>query len=268
MTFRWLSLLLVFPLSALATPAMVKIKGYEVEYEISGQGEHTIFLEAGGSAGMSDWDPVYQQLTQHAKVIRYSRIGNGNSAKLRKNYSSEEYAEEAMLLLDTLKIKEPVVYMAHSYGAYIARTFAATYPQKIAALMLVEPASEHDVDIMREIDLAKAQKEIAQVQMDDLQNGMSNQYLDFWAKRPLPDSPQIPDIPVTVIASIKKYDNPPVLFFSDAGREKWGKLHSDWAKAFPQGKAVLTDKSYHYTQFEEPELVVAEAAALLGRIKR
>ena len=45
---------------------------------------------------------------------------------------------------------------------------------------------------MRKIDLVKAEKEIAQVKLDDLKNGMSNQYLDFWAKRPLPDYPQIP----------------------------------------------------------------------------
>ena len=92
--------------------------------------------------------------------------------------------------------------------------------------MLIEPASEQDVDIMRQIDLAKAEKEIAQVKLDDMANGMSNQYLDFWSKRPLPDYPQIPDIPVTVIASVKKYKNPPLLFFTDESRKMWGELHS------------------------------------------
>ena len=55
-----------------------------------------------------------------------------------------------------------------------------------------------------------------------MKNGMSNQYLDFWAKRPLPDYPQIADIPVTVIASVKKYKKPSVLFFTDKAREIWG----------------------------------------------
>ena len=79
-----------------------------------------------------------------------------------------------------------------------------------------------------------------------MKNGMSNQYLDFWSKRPLPDYPQIADIPVTVIASVKKYENPSVLFFTDKGREMWGELHANWANAFPQGEIVLTSKSYHY----------------------
>lgn len=92
------------------------------------------------------------------------------------------------------------------------------YPQKMAALMLIEPASEHDVDIMRRIDLERAEKEIANIKLNDMKNGMSNQYLDFWSKRPLPDYPQIPNIPVTVIASIKKYDELSVLFFTDEAR--------------------------------------------------
>jgi len=48
--------------------------------------------------------------------------------------------------------------------------------------MLIEPASEHDVDIMRKIDLSRAEKEIAAIKRDDMKNGMSNQYVDFWSK--------------------------------------------------------------------------------------
>lgn len=252
---------------AVAEISSVKVNGYDVEYEIKGNGQHTVFLEAGGSAGLSDWDPVFENLAKETKVIRYSRIGNGGSEKIQKNYTSEEYAHEASLLLDALKIEQPVVYVAHSYGAYIARRFASTYPDRVSALMLIEPASEHDVDIMRKIDLELAEKQIAQVKLDDLANGMSNNYLDFWSKRPLPDYPQIPDIPVTVIASIKKFEEPSLLFFTDQARDMWGKLHSDWVKAFPQGKAVLTNKSYHYPQNDEPEVVVKEIAELLSRVK-
>jgi len=106
--------------------AKVQVNGFDIEYEMAGSDKHTVLLEAGGSAGLSDWDPIYKAITKHAKVIRYSRIGNGGSAQIKKNYSSEEYAAEALLLLKALKIEEPVIYVAHSYGAYIARVFAAS----------------------------------------------------------------------------------------------------------------------------------------------
>ncbi|BBN82209.1 hypothetical protein PA25_21940 [Pseudoalteromonas sp. A25] len=262
-----LLLLFLFSFNASSEVSFIKVKGYDVEYEIKGSGEHIVFLEAGGSAGLSDWDLIFEKLAKKTKVIRYSRIGNGGSEKIKKNYTSEEYAQEASLLLTALKIDQPVVYVAHSYGAYIARRFSSTYPDKVLALMLIEPASEHDVDIMRKIDLELAEKQIAQVKLDDLANGMSNQYLDFWSKRPLPDYPEIPNIPVTVIASTKKFEEPQLLFFTDQARDMWGKLNSNWATAFPQGKVVLTNKSYHFPQNDEPDMVVAEIVELLSRIK-
>lgn len=268
MKFKWLLLNCIYSVSALAEPSVVNVKGHNVEYEVAGKGKHTIFLEAGGGAGLSDWDPVFEALAKTAKVIRYSRVGNGASDKVQRNYSSEEFAQEAYLILGALNVEGPVVYVAHSYGAYIARRFAATYPETVSALMLIEPASEHDVAIMRKIDLAQAEIEIAQIKLDDLSNGMSNQYLDFWSKRPLPDYPKIPDIPVTVIASTKKYEDPQVLFFTDKARVMWGELQSKWVNDFPQGKVVLTEKSYHYPQNDEPEMVVKEISELLTRINR
>lgn len=68
-----------------AKPSFIKVNGYDVEYEIVGSGKHTVFLEAGGSAGLSDWEPVFEKLAEEARVIRYSRIGNGSSAQLKKN---------------------------------------------------------------------------------------------------------------------------------------------------------------------------------------
>lgn len=58
-----------------------------------------------------------------------------------------------------------------------------------------------------------------------------------------------------------------MLFLTDLGREMWGKLHSDWENSFPQEKAVLTGKSYHYPQNDEPEMVLTEIVELLSRIK-
>jgi pimeloyl-ACP methyl ester carboxylesterase len=161
-----------------------------------------------------------------------------------------------------------VILVAHSYGGNVARDFAVSYPKQIKALLLIDPSSEHDVDIMRAIDLQRANSEIAQIKLDDMANGMSNQYLDFWSKRPLPDYPQIKDMPVTVIASVKTHKKPANLFFSDQARKMWGEMWQQWATAFPQGRAVLTKKSGHYVQFDEPELVLSELKLLIEKSAR
>ena len=131
---------------------------------------------------------------------------------------------------------------------------------------MLDPSSEHDVDILRAIDLEKANREIAQIKLDDMADGMSNQYLDFWSKRPLPDYPQIKDMPVTVITSVRKVEKPANLFFTDQGRKMWGELWQEWASAFPQGKSVLTGKSGHFVQIDEPELVLNELLVLMQKL--
>jgi|GEM_PF-4061378 len=47
---------------------------------------------------------------------------------------------------------------------------------------MLDLSSEHDVDILRAIDLEKGNEEIAQIKLADMERGMSNQYLDFWSK--------------------------------------------------------------------------------------
>ena len=66
---------LITSTAVFAELAKVKVNGLDIEYEMAGSGKHTILLEAGGSAGLSDWEPIYNSLTKYAKVIRYSRIG-------------------------------------------------------------------------------------------------------------------------------------------------------------------------------------------------
>lgn len=259
---------LVSPVLAHANSGLVKVKDYELEYEIAGKGSEIVLLEAGGSAGMSDWNSVFKRISEHAKVIRYSRVGNGNSTAIKQHFTSRDYADHASAFLTELGIQQPVIYIAHSYGGSVARDFAAAYPKQIKALMMLDPSSEHDVDILRAIDLEKGNQEIAQIKLADMAGGMSNQYLDFWSKRPLPDYPQIKDMPVTVIASVRKTANPPNLLFTDRGTQMWGELWQKWANAFPQGKSVLTDKSGHFVQVDEPELVVSELLLLMQKAEK
>lgn len=257
---------LLFSFAVRANSGFVTVSEFEVEYEIAGSGEYTVLLEAGGGSGMSDWEPVFGLIAEQARVVRYSRVGDGNSTAIERHFTSREYAEHASELLNKLDIQEPVILLAHSYGGSVARDFAAAHPDKVKALFMLDPSSEHDVDIMRAIDLERANREIAEIKLSDMENGMSNEYLDFWTKRPLPRFPEIQDMPVTVIASIQKIDNPPNLFWTDEARTMWGDVWLNWAQAFPQGRGVLTEQSGHFIQFDEPELVISELSLLIQRL--
>lgn len=261
---KLLGFLLLLPLLAHAELKTTQVSGYHIEYQLQGQGDIVVLFEAGGGGGLDDWSDIFEEIAKEVPVLRYSRVGAGRSDKPERLFTVEDYAAHLLQLLDHAQIKR-VVYVAHSYGGSVARVFAAKHPDRVAGLLLVDASSEHDVDIMRAIDLQKANEEIARVKLEDIAGGKDNHIVDFWAKFPLPNYPQIKDMPVTVIASVKKHEKPAHLLHSDRGVEMWGKLWKDWAEAFPQGRAVLTDKSSHLIPQEDPALVINEVRALLKR---
>lgn len=259
-----LVLLMLFTHQAIAVH--INLGEHHIDYQISGSGKYTILLEAGMARDLSDWDAVVQYMAKEAKVIRYSRLGNGKSSKIKQQFSAEQYAEHSKILLDELDVTQPIIHISHSYGSIIGRIFAEKYPESVKAMMLIEPASEHDLDIMRKIDLAKATQEIKWLKEMDIKDGMANEYLDYWAKRPMPNFTEIGNKPLTLIASIKKWQEPPILLMTNIGRVKMGQQHKAWAESFPQGRAVLTENSYHFIQNEEPELIIKELKLLFARL--
>ena len=256
-----LSVLLTFTIQA--ETSKVNIGEFDIAYEISGHGKHVILLEAGMGQSLSTWDPIYNELTKSARVIRYSRVGLGDSTQIVRQFTISNSVQHLDKFLKKINIKTPIVLIAHSYGGLIVRKFAAEYPDRIKAMLLIDPSSEHDSDIMLTIDLPQAIKEISTMKTMWIENGLDNSFLEYWSKRPMPNYPEIKDIPVVLIATIKKYTNPPMLLLTDEGRKIMGQYHQAWVESFPQGRAVLTTNSYHNIHRDEPKLVLKEFDKLL-----
>jgi pimeloyl-ACP methyl ester carboxylesterase len=265
MKSMFLLIAFLFSPAAYSEIKTAEIAGFLLEYEVIGTGSEVIVLEAGGGGGLADWGTIPEALSTSAKVVRYSRVGNGKSSQSERPFVVEDYASHLNQLLDHIDVQR-IVHVAHSYGGSVARVFAAKHPERVEGILLIDSASEHDVEIVRAIDLEQGNREIDAVKLADIQGGKNYHIVDFWAKFPLPDYPEIADIPVTAIASVKRYESPEHLFHSDKGREMWGELWIKWAEAFPQGKAVLTSKSYHLIPQEEPELVIKEARDLINKV--
>jgi pimeloyl-ACP methyl ester carboxylesterase len=73
----------------------------------------------------------------------------------------------------------------------------------------------------------------------------------------LPLDGKVPDVPVVVLTSTRQADKP--VFFVATAQALAAKreLHASFVRRFRHGAQVLTSKSGHDIQLEEPELVVA-----------
>jgi len=258
--------LFIFCFSVLAESLIVNQA--ELEYEIKGDGENIILFEAGAISGMSGWDSIWGNLPQNTTAVRYSRRGEGKSSSCVGDLTSSDYVRDAEELITLLKINKPIIYVSHSYGGKIAREFAAKNPDKISALLFVDPSNPRDIEIIEKLDPIGGKESNEKMKQTDIKMGEENNWClinDIWDKKPSLGYGDIKNIPVTLIAGVKKFKNPERLFDTDKARELWGEFQSEWVLKFPKGKAVMANKSGHFVQNDEPELVITELEKLIIR---
>jgi pimeloyl-ACP methyl ester carboxylesterase len=245
---------------------IASIDFYSLEYQILGKNETCFALfEAGLSFDLETFDPIFDRLSKDCTVIRYSRVVQGKSSQLTTQLGAKNYAEIAKSLLDYLQIKQPVIFVGHSYGGMIARYFADLYPERTKALLLIDPGTNWESKIIAMIDPNAVEKEInllkdfgsSFAKQRPRQDGTMNELRDFWLKYPQPDFADIGDIKVTVIASIQDMGDDLVIGTLEAMQIRANLLES-WVHEFPQGRFVSTTQSGHFIHDEEPELVIAE----------
>jgi len=135
----------------------VEVDGVSLRYELAGSGANTIVLvhEMGGS--LETWDDMLPALVKHWRVLRYDTREAGFSEKTGHVPDIATMTNEIAGLLDALNITAPVAIAGCALGGAIAMHFAASHPQRTAALMAMSPATIVASDL-RAATLARADK--------------------------------------------------------------------------------------------------------------
>ncbi|MCX5715283.1 MAG: alpha/beta hydrolase [Candidatus Omnitrophica bacterium] len=107
-------------------------------YEVHGRGA-PLLLIAGLGSDISSWAGVINKLSAHFKVIAFDNREAGRSGISDKEYTICQMSDDAVRLLDHLKIKKTHV-LGHSMGGYIAQELAIDYPERIDKLILESTA--------------------------------------------------------------------------------------------------------------------------------
>lgn len=97
----------------------------------------TIVCVHGLTANHTCWASVADLLSPAYRVIAYDLRGRGESDKPDKGYSLALHNDDLEGLLDHFNLKKPVL-VGHSLGAHIALRFAATHPERVSKLVLVD----------------------------------------------------------------------------------------------------------------------------------
>lgn len=246
--------------------------GRKMYLECRGTGSPTVVLISGTRGAYDDWtdliDPenparamkhgesaVFPQVSRFTRVCAYDRPGttrNDNkvtdSTPVRQPTTAQQGVADLHALLTAAKEPGPYVLVGHSWGGLIARLFASTYPDEVASLVLVDPASEFLKTSLTPVQWAtyiKATKEL--IESNGLEAPDHARTLDM-----LHGTPKVRAMPIVVLTSDKRFD------FGAGGPETWPawRTAQDRLAKLLSAKHVSDTNSGHAIQMEQPQLVI------------
>ncbi|WP_405980934.1 alpha/beta fold hydrolase [Streptomyces sp. NBC_00158] len=121
----------------------VRVDGVPLHVVVEGAGP-VVVLSAGLAMAWFDWDPVAALLVARDRtVVRFDRPGHGLSAPAADPPGAAAEARRIAGLLDALGLGgAPVTVVGHSIAGFHAEAFARLYPERTAALVLVDSSVE------------------------------------------------------------------------------------------------------------------------------
>ena len=120
------------------TPKDVTIYGQKIHYLEAGSGPNLILLHGlGGSSQV--WNFNIAPLAEKYHVFVPDQIGFGKSDKPLVNYRVRTYVDFLDQFCKQLNIERPIL-VGNSMGGWISAIYTATYPDRVAKLVLVDAA--------------------------------------------------------------------------------------------------------------------------------
>jgi pimeloyl-ACP methyl ester carboxylesterase len=121
------------------------VNGVRLYYEEHGSGVPILCIHGAGSSAMA-WSGAVERLQRLGRVIGYDRRGCSRSERpdpyLRTNVT--EHADDAAALLAEL-VDAPAVVIGRSYGGTVAADLALRFPDRVRALVLLEPDAPREL---------------------------------------------------------------------------------------------------------------------------
>jgi len=225
---------------------MLDVGGHKLNFVVTEGAGATVLLEAGQGADSSMWAAVQGALasTTNYRVISYDRAGFGKSEQDGANYSIAREVAGLEAGLQQLGVNGSMIYVAHSYGAFLAQEYSARNPGKVRAIVLVDPNNVCFND----------NGGLSVVWSPPPYNvSAANQRILYAYPNTIAEMravPSYPSVPTIVITSGK----PPVPANFTA---LWRECHQQLVQGNAQGEYWLAENNTHFIAQENPALVVA-----------
>lgn len=255
------------------TPQLIDIGTHKLDVLRAGTGTPTIVFEAGlGDDGLDDWKRVWPAVAEMSSVVVYSRSGNGRSQLGPGDHSARTCATELHALLTHLSLKPPYLLVGRSYGGILVRLYTSLYPNEVAGMVLVDATHEQQVRRWGMIDSAypAAFRTYFDSVLKTLQPGAdaaeTRETMRIQAAGEVEGMRPLPDMPLAVLTSMRVDPTARYVNGTARGHEAWREMHDEWFRRSTNAIHIVTTKSGHAIQDQEPDLVVQAIRFVLDRV--
>jgi pimeloyl-ACP methyl ester carboxylesterase len=267
----------------IATP--FKIGKINIYIECFGKGSPSIIINGGfgGSVANGGWETVIKSLYKKNQVCIYDRANLGQSDKSIGHYDLGTIVEHQNTLLNKVGIKPPFLMVGHSYGSYPIKLFNHVYPEKVAAILLVDPSLygqfkshinkwDPENDSYGVETQKKMEEELARWQGPPMNNEKINMRTSSTL---ITNSAGFGDKPYVLLwakdAIWKPENNAPNGWNPAVWKRIKNSYSSDLARMenlSTNTKITFAKTSEHYIQKHEPEIIIDEVNYLLKKLKQ
>jgi pimeloyl-ACP methyl ester carboxylesterase len=265
---------------------LVDIGGRSLYLECHGEGSPTVVLVAGGSSSARYWTDdllhpdaprtmVMPAVAKFTRVCAYDRPGTyafikdeifpSRSDAVPQPRTVPEMVDELHTLLHAAGIPGPYVLAGHSWGGFMARFYAATYPDEVIGVVLVDAYTELLEDVMppeKWQPLVRLNQELGSDvvhQIPGYGDAESTGYgANDAAMREAVAASPLPPMPLAVLAHGKPFPQAAAAPGFTPGELERYLLAANEAQAalVPKARFTVASKSGHDIHQDQPELVV------------
>ncbi|MGB3393465.1 MAG: alpha/beta hydrolase [Stenotrophomonas sp.] len=213
-------------------------------------------FESGFGQGAAVWQDVIADLGADYHFIAYARAGLGKSGSDGQPKTIKTHLTDLVAVFDTLAPDQKVILVGHSYGGLLATEFARLYPQRLRALVLVDPATMGQRHAFMQVNRTRVLADDKAL-LSMLPPAMGADYRVLIEQLDATDSAQpraMPDIPVALLTSTLVADEPFVFEETAEGKMLWKAQHAALFAGFSRGahRYLATGHNIHR---ENPEAV-------------